>query len=128
MKIALDIHGVIDTNPVFFAELAFAVCMQNHEIHILTGSRLGNGNIREWLDEEGIVFTHLFSIADHLREIGARELPQSTEENPWFCKKEWDIVKAEYCKEHKIDLCIDDCDSYLPHFITPIARFYSKDK
>lgn len=134
MKIALDIHGVIDTNPEFFSQLTFAISGDaqeyglEHEVHILTGSRLGSGEIEYQLKEMNINYTHIFSIADYLKEYGKKELPQSTPENPWFCKEEWDMVKADYCRRNKIDLCLDDCDAYFKHFTTPIARYYSKDK
>ena len=139
MKIALDIHGVIDTNPEFFSQLTNLFMFTNvecawqkdykeKEVHILTGSRLTDGKIPELLRSYGIYYTHIFSIADYLKEHGKKELPQSTPENPWFCKEEWDMVKADYCRRHEIDLCLDDCDAYFEHFTTPIARYYSKDK
>jgi len=68
-SIALDIHGVIDTNPVFFANLTAALTYPFWEVHVLTGSRLGNGRIEEWLIKNHIFYTHLFSIADHLRYV-----------------------------------------------------------
>lgn len=130
MKIGLDIHGVIDTNPKFFSQLSKAIWDWDDEteVHILTGSRLGDGKIREQLKEMDIDYTHLFSIADYLAEIGAKELPQSTPENPWFCKEAWDMAKADYARKHQLNLVLDDCDAYFKNFTTPIARYYSKDK
>ena len=131
MKIALDIHGVIDTNPKSFSELTTTLYFDEktlNEIHVLTGSRLGDGKIKKELKDMNIFYTHIFSIADYMNMENYPELPQSTPEDPWFCKEDWDKVKADYCRRHKIDLCLDDCDAYFQHFTTPIARFYSKDK
>jgi len=135
MKIGLDIHGVIDTNPEFFRKftegLKIGYNRMNHdcaEIHILTGSRLGDGKIKEQLEEMGISYTHLFSISDYLKDKGCQELYMSTDSNPWFFDKDWNMAKADYARAHKLDLVLDDNNDYFPHFTTPIARFYSKDK
>ncbi len=133
IKIGLDIHGVIDTNPEFFSALTKLLSFNNGtdqicEIHILTGSRLGNGKIRELLDENKIKYHHLFSISDYLNENCVPELEKSTKENPFFKKEDWDLVKADYCRRNEIDLMVDDTDAYIEHFTTPFARYYSRDK
>ena len=126
-QIALDIHGVIDTNPEFFSALTHTLANNSHwDVHILTGSRLGDGKIKEYLKSNNIKYTHLFSISDYLKEKGFKELPQSTESNPWFSDEDWNKAKALYCQERKIELCLDDNNAYFEHFKTPIARYYSK--
>ena len=47
MKIGLDIHGVCDANPEFFAELTNLFIEAGHEIHILTGRRVSDGALKE---------------------------------------------------------------------------------
>ena len=125
-QIALDIHGVIDTNPLFFSELTKCLTVCNWDVHILTGSTLTNLKITRWLFENNIYYNSLFSISDHLREGGYKESEGSTIERPFFSEEDWNKVKGEYCLKHNIPLCLDDRDVYLPSFKTPIARFYSK--
>jgi hypothetical protein len=138
MKIGLDIHGVIDTNPEFFSQLtqminnsypySYPDGVRPHEVHIMTGSRLNNGKVQKWLKDNNIFYTHLFSISDYLKENNHKELYMSTETNPWFFDKDWNVAKADYARDHNLDLVLDDNNDYFPHFTTPIARFYSKDK
>lgn len=133
MKIGFDIHGVSDTDTEFFSYLSNSLIAAGHsgygwEVHILTGSSLKNGNVENWLKENNIAYTHLFSIADYLEKEGHEQLPHSTPDNPWYPKEIWNKVKGRYCEEHKIDLCLDDEDCYLEHFTTPVARYYSKKK
>ena len=123
-KIALDIHGVIDTNAKFFSDLTHALRRWGFEVHVLTGSHIKEKKIKEQLEEMGIAYTHLFSISDYHREIGTKMW--GDEENPWMDQDEWNSTKATYCAMHKIDLCLDDRDGYFEHFTTPCARYYSK--
>lgn len=125
-QISLDIHGVIDTNPKFFAELTSTLLLAGWQVHVVTGSRLGDGKVKNWLDYNGIYYTHLFSISDSLKAAGVKELEHSTDENPWFANEDWNTAKAEYCKKHSIEMHLDDNDEYFEHFKTPIGRFYSK--
>ena len=124
MRIALDIHGVIDTNPEFFSMVTKALHAAMFEIHILTGSHIKEKKIKEKLSQWGISYTHIFSIADFHRDKGTKMW--GDEANPWMDQEMWSKTKAEYCKEHNIQLCLDDRDDYFKHFSTPCARYYSK--
>ena len=123
MKIGLDIHGVIDTNPKFFAEFSKAIVAAGGEIHVVTGPKLEavKADLVTW----GIVYTHFFSIVESVAEDQVR---WEDKDNPWVDAEVWNRRKAKYCKEHGIDLHIDDTSEYGVHFKTPFARFYSKDK
>ena len=124
-KIGLDIHGVIDSNPEFFAAFTRTMVAAGHEVHILTGPKITPKIINE-LKTMHIDFTHLFSITDHHEAVGT---PIIWDEygNPHMDAYLWDKTKAEYCKAQGIELHIDDSDSYAYFFKTPYARFYSKD-
>lgn len=124
MRIALDLHGVIDTNPEFFARLTEALWISGWEIHVMTGSCLEKKKIREQLVRMEIKYTHLFSISDHHRALGTHMW--GDEENPWMDNETWNKTKGEYCTKHDIQLCLDDRDAYVEYFKTPFARFYSK--
>ena len=45
MKIALDIHGVCDANPEFFALISKLLVSDGHEVIIITGKMKSHGAI-----------------------------------------------------------------------------------
>lgn len=119
LKIALDIHGVCDTNPIFFSELSRLFVAHNHEVHVLTGKRVTDGALDE-LTQLGITYTHFFSIADYHESKGTK-MWNDQKGNPWLDGEAWDRTKGDYCKEHGIDFCIDDTERYGNYFETPFA-------
>lgn len=127
-KIAVDIHGVIDQFPKFFKDLMATLVQAGWEVHILTGKRWDIVNPE--LIKLGVIpdvhWTHIFSISEHHLKIGTKMW--GTKENPWMDDEIWSKTKAEYCQEHGIELCLDDTDRYLPHFTTPVARYYPNGK
>ena len=75
MKLAIDIHGVIDKNPKFYNAFCKSLVSGNIEIHILTGSHLKNGimkDLQQYGFEADVHYTHLFSIADYHKKIGTK--------------------------------------------------------
>jgi hypothetical protein len=119
VKIGLDIHGVCDANPVFFAELSRLFVAAGHEVHILTGRRVSDGAMDE-IKELGLSYTHFFSIADHHEQSGTK-MHDDNKGNPWMDDETWDRTKGDYCKKNKIDFCIDDTERYGKYFETPFA-------
>jgi len=124
-SIGIDIHGVIDALPEFFAFLADSVIKNGGDVHIITGG--------EWNDKlekqlGNINYTHKFSVYDHLLKtaetLGEIEFPDGTIQKK-FDDVLWDSTKAEYCKENNINLHIDDTLCYNDYFTTPFARFWS---
>lgn len=118
MKIAFDIHGVIDTAPEFFSLISKLLVENKNEVHILTG-REEVGAIRE-LEKFGIYYTHFFSISDHHKSIGT-EMWEDEKGRPWLDDDLWNATKGEYCEKHKIDFCLDDTEVYGEFFKTPFA-------
>jgi hypothetical protein len=119
MKIALDIHGICDANPLFFSELSRLFVEAGHEIHILTGRRVSDGALKE-IDELKITYTHFFSISDYHEEMGT-SMHDDNKGNPWMDDETWDRTKGDYCDRNKIDFCIDDTERYGVYFKTPFA-------
>jgi len=124
-KIGIDIHGVIDALPEFFAFLTDSIVKNGGEVHIITGG--------EWTDKlekqlSSINYTHKFSVYDHLLKtaetLGEIEFPDGTIQKK-FDDTLWDSTKAEYCKENNINLHIDDTLCYNDYFTTPFARLWS---
>ncbi len=125
IKLGLDLHGAIDTNPVFFSALSWLLVNNNHEVHLLTGSQ----QKREMpiLEKFDIALTHFFSITDHNERIGTH-IDWDAEGNPHLEEELWDTDKGKYCQENGIDLHIDDSDIYGEYaYLTPYGRLFSRD-
>jgi hypothetical protein len=128
IKISLDVHGVIDSIPETFSFLSNAIVNSGGEIHILTGGSW-NVDLESQLHKYGVKWTHKFSVYDHLIESGVKitgeiQFPDGTIQKK-FEDGVWDKVKAEYCREHSINLHIDDTLIYNDYFTTPFARLWT---
>ncbi len=127
-KLGLDVHGVIDAMPDFFAFLTDSIVKNGGEVHIITGGHW-NSDFETQLKTFGISWTHNFSVYDHLIEkevsiVGEIEFPDGSIQKK-FENGLWDNIKAEYCKENNISLHIDDTLRYNDFFSTPFARLWS---
>jgi hypothetical protein len=127
-KIGLDVHGVIDGMPEFFAFLTQSFVNSGGEVHIITGGRW-DSEFEKQLNDFGIKWTHKFSVYDYLKSIGAEQtgkiqFPDGTVQRK-FNPEDWDKVKGEYCKEMGINLHIDDTLIYNNFFTTPFARLWT---
>ena len=118
-KIGLDLHGVIDKEPIAYISFAKHILEdQKGEVYIITGSSLTDGSVEKELLElsKGYKFwTSIVSINDELLK---------TEENwridkygrPSFDEIKWNRFKGNYCEENKIDLHVDDTLEYKKYF------------
>jgi hypothetical protein len=127
-KIGLDLHGVIDSLPDFFGFLTQSVIKNGGEIHILTGGSW-NSELESQLSNYGIVWTHSFSVYDHLINsntptTGEIKFPDGTIQKK-FVGDDWDKAKGDYCKENGISLHIDDTLIYNDFFTTPFCRLWT---
>ena len=118
LKIGIDVHGVITSNPIFFGKMIKLLTAMEHEVYILTGKDLGPAlyeELRVLLPE--IKIHHIFSITMHCKQIGEKISYLDKEENlPMVDSKVWDSAKAWYCKVTEIDIHIDDSDVYGYYF------------
>lgn len=113
LKVGIDFHGVIDTFPEKFKQLAYALFKDGAEVHVVTGQQKDEA-MEKALEHAGIRYTHYFSIVDHLVEKG---VPLKWVEGQPFADKDlWDSAKAEYCKAQGIDFMIDDSSAYREAF------------
>ena len=127
-KLGVDIHGVIDAMPEFFAFLTSSFIKNGGEVHIITGGSWTD-ELESQLKVFGVKWTHHFSIYDHLVEIGTTstghvQFPDGTIQNK-FSNDVWDKVKGDYCQENNISLHIDDTLIYNNNFSTPFARLWT---
>jgi len=123
MKIALDIHDVCDANPEFFAELTNLFIEGGHEIHILTGQSAKDGSLDE-IKKLNLSYTHFFSCFDYHIEKGT--VMSGGINNIFMPDEIWNRTKGDYCRDNKIDFCIDDRESLLEYFETPFASIKIK--
>lgn len=119
-KLAIDVHGVLNTKPDLLKVLLMKLRHAGYEIHILSGPPMPF--MLDELDKMGIVddthYDYLFSIVDYLQSIGANMWQDGRER--WYASDEdWDSAKGIYCKEHGIRDIIDDTfayEKYMPGF------------
>jgi hypothetical protein len=124
IRLGLDYHGVCDKFPEIFGALSNMFFNNGNEVHLITGE-LDTPEFRLKLETLGIKYTHLFSISTH--HISKGSVVWIEDGKPYMDKGIWDRTKAEYCKENKIDLHIDDTPEYGDHFQTPFLLL-RKDK
>jgi len=127
-KLGIDVHGVIDAMPEFFAFLTDSFIKNGGEVHIITGGSWTD-ELKSEIDSYGVKYTHTFSVYDYLNGgdfevIGRIQFPDGMIQNK-FGNDDWDHIKGDYCKEHNISLHIDDTMAYNEFFGTPFARLWS---
>lgn len=127
-KLGLDIHGVINAMPEFFAFLSDSFIKAGGEVHIITGGSWTK-TLDDLVESSNIRYTHKFSVYDYLIESGAQtsgvvEFPDGTRQKK-FDDNLWDSTKAKYCLENGISLHIDDTSIYNNYFTTPFCRLWS---
>jgi hypothetical protein len=130
MRLGLDIHGVIDSNPKSFAFMSQSVVTNGGEVHIITGGSWTT-ELENQLKDYGIKWTSHFSVYDYLvnsgiDSIGTIQFPDGTIQKK-FDYDLWDTIKAGYCRSNKIDLHIDDTEVYSKYFTTPFLLYKSSD-
>jgi hypothetical protein len=130
MKLGLDIHGVIDSNPDSFAFMSQSVITAGGEVHIITGGSWTQ-DLENQIKEYGIKWTSHFSVYDYLLDsgidsIGTIQFPDGTIQKK-FDYHLWDTIKAGYCKSNNIDLHIDDTEVYSKYFTTPFLLYKSSE-
>lgn len=117
-KIALDIHGVIDREPEFFAWLSSHLRGKGWQVHILTGGRWEHNQhlLKEWK----IIYDQFFSITDYHVAKGTPILPDCKDGDICIEDELWNSTKAQYCRAHGIKVIVDDSliyKKYMPDYV-----------
>jgi len=112
-KVGFDVHGVVDTKPVFVA-LARMLVEAGHEVHVITGARITDSFMKS-LTDLGMRWTHIFSITDHHEKLGT-PVTDDVDGNPHMPSKMWNPTKAWYCDQRGIHMHIDDSSIYGDYF------------
>jgi len=112
MKIAFDVHGVLDTHQEFLH-----MCRMHYEnddtVYIISGQPLDE-EMQAFLKKHDIKYHHYFSIETELLK---RSIPYNNiYGSKYFPKEHWNPVKAEICERENIDIIFDDTEVYKQHF------------
>ena len=117
IKVGLDLHGVIDSQPEKFVRLAKAIIAGGGEVYICTGSR-NDQKLFEQLVSYNNGFkwwTDIFSVTDHLIASGVDHIPSA--DGGIQCESvAWDVVKGKWAEYYNIDFHIDDSPVYGEYF------------
>lgn len=117
MKVGIDLHGTIDSNPEFFSKFIKVLKKEhNAEIHVTTGVTADVAI--EKLEEMGIEYDCIFSITDYHKSIGT-EITYDENGEPWIDEELWNRTKGDYCLRELIVFHIDDTEAYGKHFVPP---------
>jgi len=109
MKLGLDVHGVIDTVPSLFEQLAKNRIKNGDEVHIITGQE--RAVVEPLVKNLGVPFTHFFSVVDYHHEIDT-DMWQDDKGTWWMALETWTRTKGDYCTREGIDLMIDNSLEY----------------
>jgi len=129
MKIGIDFHGVITDDSDFWLERLKEWDSFGHDIHLMTGARW-----QTFIDEcctlgYKVPYTTFFSISDFILKHYPDKVNIDNPDHPHIeDKKLWDRAKAEYARYHNLDLVIEDTESYIKYFTTPVMLYKSNRK
>ena len=121
MKIGIDLHGVIDDDPLLFRSL---MSLQNREVYIVSGPP--KADIIAELDKLGFKksthYKEAYSIVDFLKESGV-EMWQDKNGRWWSNTKDWVESKAKICDRLSLEYMLDDQEMYRAAFDDIKTRF-----
>lgn len=119
MKLGIDYHGVINSNPDFFKKFNALALQKNHFITILSGAH--QKDVEAYLKEHQIPFSNIFSLLDTFQKKG---IVTFYPDGSFFVANNiWNTAKAKYCLKNHIDLHIDDSMLYGTYFNTPFCLY-----
>jgi hypothetical protein len=116
IKLGLDVHGVIDTDPEFFSALSKMIKAQGHEVYVITGREICDELIDEMAAYK-ILYNDLLSITTYQKDLGTPvSYLNDKKSQPIMSSSVWNPSKAELCASVGIHIMIDDSIIYEPFF------------
>jgi hypothetical protein len=122
LRLGLDLHGVIDSDPPFFSELSHIFKKNGGSVHILTGSKRTQ-DLEKELDTYSVTYDEILSITDYHLDMNTPITKRDEKENIWFDDLVWNKTKGDYCRKNLIDFHIDDSLNYGKYFSTLYCLF-----
>lgn len=112
MKIAFDVHGVLDTYE-YFRNLLKLHISNGDTVYIISGQLLDE-QMSGFLTEYSLSYHHYFSIVEEVQKLGIDI--DWTSGLPVVDDKVWDPIKSNLCEKHSIDILYDDSPVYKDTF------------
>jgi hypothetical protein len=111
MRIAFDLHGVLDTYPKIFKPMLKMLKKINIIVYVISGPEVDN--ITAELKKLGYddLVCYIYSVVAELKEDGVN-FTYDKNGDPWCDDETWWDAKAKICKKHKIDILVDDSIKY----------------
>jgi hypothetical protein len=134
MRIAFDVHGVIDKYPkIIYPLIRFSQKMGN-KICIVSGPELSI--IKEDLEkikffDKGLELDNwtlrIYSVVDFLKKTGVKTW-EDDKGDVWADDQSWWDSKAKICQKWEIDYMIDDSEKYRSAFDLTNCTFIHIDE
>lgn len=114
MKIGFDVHGVLDTFEVFQEMINKFIDHPDVEVYIISGLARADADaeIGHLVDLSKVNY---FSVTDYLVSKPGVEVTW-VDGLPWADDYSWNIAKADFCNDEKIDILFDDSPVYAEYF------------
>lgn len=124
MKIGIDLHGVIDNDPMLFKKLLTILCLQDREVYIVSGPPKEEilAELNALGFEEELHYKEIHSIVDFLKESGV-EMWQDERGRWWSNNEDWLSSKAKICDGLSLEYMLDDKEMYRPAFDNIKTKF-----
>ena len=119
LKIGLDYHGVIDQKPDCFSLFCHQARKRGHLIYIITGGPITK--VKHYLKDINVEYDFIFAIYDYYQTLG--DYIETKDGKIEIPDEKWNIAKAKFCSQNKIDIHIDDSKEYLQWFTTPFCLY-----
>ena len=116
VRLGLDIHGVIDEDPIFFSDLSQTVRGRGGQVFIITG-REDCHDLRQELSDCGMLYDGILSITSHQKMLGTPvTYLDDRKSQPIMAPDVWNPTKAALCASAGIHVMIDDSALYETFF------------
>lgn len=116
IKVGLDVHGVIDTDPIFFSELSQTITERGGSVLIVTG-REKDEELLEELSYYMMHYDDILSITSYQKALGTPvTYMDNRKSQPVMEPTVWNPTKAALCASAGIHLMIDDSALYETFF------------
>lgn len=116
IRIGLDVHGVIDEDPVFFSELSQVIHERGGSIFIVTGREKCKELVEE-IEYYKVVYTDILSITSYQKVLGTPvSYLDDRKSQPLMDPKIWNPTKAMLCATAGIHIMVDDSLIYEKYF------------
>ena len=128
MNYMIDLHGVIDSNPLHFQNITVDLMSSPKNcVYVCTGSKFQDAvnKLTELGFKKNVNFTEILSISDVLEKtVPAAEIEYDVNGNLWVDDMLWWPMKGKFCKMYSIDVIIDDSEEYFVYVPKNVVKLH----